>query len=158
MRPASGCSTSPSSSPAGDRICLHLCNYRIAPECPAPPCPQTCFGIDPLPGAHLCWPHVIMSLSHVLCLAPDLTRSPPPISVGWTQPWLCAGSTHITGTEKPACRVLLQTSWASQSPCHHPSATCGQRDFRRPQGPVHTDPKLWLPMASGLKPSLVMES
>lgn len=44
LRPALGCSACPSSSPTGETISLHLCNYRIAV------CLLTSFGVGLFPG------------------------------------------------------------------------------------------------------------
>lgn len=162
MRPALECSTCPSSSSTGaESACI-----CVITECPALPQDQVWGG--PFPSAPIHWPHVITWLSHALCpalmwlshtLYPalDLARSPPSISVGWTQLWprLRPRHRHREAGLQSATSDFLGLR---VSPCHHPSATCGQRDFRRPQGPVHTNPKLWLPMAPGLKSSLVMES
>lgn len=101
LRPALGCSACPSSSPTGETISLHLCNYRIA-VCLLPlgwaffqgsyllaschhvtvPRAVSCSGLGQISSIHLCW------------MATAVGRLP-----------------HATAQRS----LLLQTSWASQS-------------------------------------------
>jgi hypothetical protein len=147
----------PSSSPAGDRICLHLCNYRIAPECPAlPP--------DQLWDEPFTWSSPLLASCHhvtvpraVSCSGLDQISS---THLYWMDTAMAVSRLHPHHWHREACLQSAASDFLglTVSPCQHPSARCGQRDFRRPQGPVHTNPKLWLPVAPGLKSGLVMGS
>lgn len=155
LRSALRCSECPSSSPPGDRLCLHLRDYRIVPECSAPPPEQLPGG--PFPSAHACG---LMSP----CGCPTC------FVLLWTWPDLL--HLHLYWIDTAAVR-LRPRHWLRETrlqnaasdflgltvpPCHPPSATCVRRDFRRSQGLVHTNPKPCFAMAPGLKFSLGMES
>lgn len=145
LRPALGCSACPSSSPTGETISLHLCNYRIAV------CLLTSFGVGLFPG--LISVGLVSSCDCPTCCI--LLRTWPDL----LHPSLLDGHSRgqappCHGTEKLAASDFLGLT---VSPCHHPPDTCGQRDSRKSQEPIHTDAKLWFPMAPGLKSNLVME-